>query len=65
MDYSDGRSYKKTQLIQAKVDKELFDKFRVVKNWCDRSYRSMFEYFMKEEINKVEQLDTIRSRWNV
>ena len=39
-----------TQLVQAKVDKELFKRFRELKEYQDRSYRSMFERFMRFEL---------------
>ena len=39
-----------TQLIQAKVDKELWKKFKQLKEYQDRSYRSMFERFMRFEL---------------
>ena len=38
------------QLVQAKVDKGLYAEFRELKEYRDRSVRSMFEHFMRKEL---------------
>ena len=59
-----GQVSNQTQLIQAKVDKELFNKFRKLKHIVDRSYRSMFEHFMRSELDNVETSDRLRRHIN-
>jgi len=51
------------QLVQAKVDKDLYAKFRELKKYRDRSVRSMFEHFMRCELDQLE-VDMRRSYSN-
>ena len=54
---------KEKQLVQAKVDKDLYAEFRELKKYRDRSVRSMFEHFMRCELDQLE-IDMRRSYSN-
>ena len=60
--FGGSKQNKEKQLVQAKVDKDLYAEFRELKQYRGMSVRGMFEHFMRYELTNYQLEDGMKRR---